>query len=226
MTKSRNRLRKIEATSCKTSLLPRTGSKIHLTSNDSRFVEQKEHSTIGTQEGTTEESQEAKDLPASVGSYEIVADLVRGGMGVVYKAGDLRLKRTVALKVVLPGTHAADGECKRFQTEAESVARLKPHNIVQVYKVGESEGHPLLALEYCSGGSMADRLKGRRPSPREAAALVASLSDAMEHSHLTIRLFPINPTSSFKPKTKNFVAHVPTHYLPDELRPPDSRSIR
>ncbi|HBV64815.1 MAG TPA: hypothetical protein DEF45_17525 [Rhodopirellula sp.] len=140
--------------------------------------------STGTQRATTEESRKSTDLPAKIGSYEIVAELGRGGMGVVYKARDLRLKRTVALKVILAGTHAADSERKRFQTEAESVARLKHQNIVQVYEVGESEGHPFLALEYCSGGSLADRLKGKRPSPREAAALVASLSDAMEHSHL------------------------------------------
>ncbi len=140
--------------------------------------------STGTQPATTEESRKSTDLPAKIGSYEIVAELGRGGMGVVYKARDLRLKRTVALKVILAGTHAADSERKRFQTEAESVARLKHQNIVQVYEVGESDGHPFLALEYCSGGSLADRLKGKRPSPREAAALVASLSDAMEHSHL------------------------------------------
>ncbi|MGI9444776.1 MAG: serine/threonine-protein kinase [Rubripirellula sp.] len=146
--------------------------------------EHKEQSSTNTQPLTTEESRKSTDLPSKIGSYEIVAELGRGGMGVVYKARDLRLKRTVALKVILAGTHAADSERKRFQTEAESVARLKHQNIVQVYEVGESEGHPFLALEYCSGGSLADRLKGTRPSPREAAALVASLSDAMEHSHL------------------------------------------
>ena len=145
---------------------------------------QKDRVTIGTEAVSTDESAAPRDLPQKIGSYEIVAELGRGGMGVVYKARDLRLKRTVALKVILAGTHAADSERKRFQTEAESVARLKHQNIVQVYEVGESEGHPFLALEYCSGGSLADRLKGKRPSPREAAALVASLSDAMEHSHL------------------------------------------
>lgn len=146
--------------------------------------EQKHRPTIGSEAETTKNSPDAQDLPEQIGSYEIVEELGRGGMGVVYKARDVRLKRTVALKVILTGTHATDNERKRFQTEAESVARLKHQNIVQVYEVGESEGHPFLALEYCSGGSLADRLKRKRPSPRDAASLVASLSDAMEHSHL------------------------------------------
>ena len=146
--------------------------------------EQKHRPTIGSEAETTKNSPDAQDLPEQIGSYEIVEELGRGGMGVVYKARDVRLKRTVALKVILTGTHATDNERKRFQTEAESVARLKHQNIVQVYEVGESEGHPFLALEYCSGGSLADRLKRKRPSPRDAASLVASLSNAMEHSHL------------------------------------------
>ena len=121
--------------------------------------------------------------PKQLGSYEIVAELGRGGMGVVYEARDLRLKRTVALKVILAGGHAGSIELKRFQTEAEAVARLKHQNIVQVYEVGEAEGHPFIALEYCSGGCLSDRLKGKLPSARESAELVASLADAMEHSH-------------------------------------------
>jgi len=119
--------------------------------------EQKHRSTIGSEAAKTETSPDPRDLPERIGSYEIVEELGRGGMGVVYKARDVRLKRTVALKVILAGTHAADSERKRFQTEAESVARLKHQNIVQVYEVGESQGHPFLALEYCSGGSLADR---------------------------------------------------------------------
>ncbi len=136
----------------------------------------------GTQATTTRESRKSTDLPTKLNSSELVTELRQVGKGVVYKTRDLRLKRTVALKVILAGTHAADSERKRVQTEAESAARLRHQNVVHVYEIGESEGHPFLALEYCSGGSLADRLKGKRPSPREAAALVASLSDAMEHS--------------------------------------------
>jgi hypothetical protein len=104
-------------------------------------------------------------------------------MGVVYKAQDLRLKRIVALKVILAGGHAGEIELARFQTEAESVARLKHHHFVQIYEVGTDEGLPFLALEYCSGGSLEDRVANSSLVPQEAADLLAKLADAMDHAH-------------------------------------------
>jgi hypothetical protein len=122
-------------------------------------------------------------MPKRIASYEILDEIGRGGMGVVYKAQDLRLKRTVALKVILAGGHAGEVELARFQIEAESVARLKHHNFVQIYEVGSDEGLPFLALEYCSGGSLEDRIADAPMAPREAADLVAKLADAMDHAH-------------------------------------------
>lgn len=107
--------------------------------------------------------------PRRIASYEILDEIGRGGMGVVYKAQDLRLKRIVALKVILAGGHAGDVELARFQTEAESVARLKHHNFVQIYEVGSDEGLPFLALEYCPGGSLEDRIVEFSLTPRESA---------------------------------------------------------
>ncbi len=71
----------------------------------------------------------------------------------------------------------------RFQTEAEAVARLKHHNFVQIYEVGSDEGLPFLALEYCAGGSLEDRIEESPLSPRESAELVAKLAEAMDHAH-------------------------------------------
>src|SRR5262249_10512232 len=85
--------------------------------------------------------------------YEVLGVLGRGGMGVVYQARDLRLKRMVALKMVLAGAHAAAEEHARFRREAEAVARLQHPNIVQVYEVGEQDGVPYLALEHVGGGT-------------------------------------------------------------------------
>ncbi len=118
-----------------------------------------------------------------IASYDILGEIGRGGMGVVYKAQDLRLKRTVALKVILAGGHAGEVELARFQTEAESVARLKHPNFVQIYEVGSDEGRPFLALEYCAGGSLEERVAESPMAPREAAELAAKLADAMEHAH-------------------------------------------
>src|SRR5262245_709234 len=118
-----------------------------------------------------------------IASYEIVSEIGRGGMGVVYKAQDSRLKRTVALKVILAGGHAGEVELARFQIEAEAVARLHHHNFVQIYEVGTDEGLPFLALEYCGGGSLEDRGGDSPLSARESAELVAKLAEAMDHAH-------------------------------------------
>jgi serine/threonine protein kinase len=121
--------------------------------------------------------------PKRIGSYEVLDEIGRGGMGVVYKAQDLRLKRTVALKVILSGGHAGEVELARFQTEAEAVARLKQLNFVQIYEVGTDEGLPFLALEYCGGGSLEDRIAVAPLAPRESAELLVKLADAMDHAH-------------------------------------------
>lgn len=76
--------------------------------------------------------------------YEVLGELGRGGMGVVYKARDLRLKRLAAVKMVLAGAHAGEQEMARFRTEAEAVARLQHPNIVTVYEVGTQQGMPFL----------------------------------------------------------------------------------
>lgn len=121
--------------------------------------------------------------PKRIGSYAILDEIGRGGMGVVYKAEDPRLKRAVALKVILAGGHAGEVELARFQTEAEAVARLKHQNFVQIYEVGSDEGLPFLALEYCGGGNLEDRILQSTFAPQEAAELVAKLADAMDYAH-------------------------------------------
>jgi formylglycine-generating enzyme required for sulfatase activity/predicted Ser/Thr protein kinase len=118
-----------------------------------------------------------------VGGYEVVSELGRGGMGVVYLARQLGLNRPVALKVVLAGAHAGKEERARFQREAEAIALLGHPNIVQVYEVGEHDGVPFFALEYVEGGTLARRLGGR-PLPAAAAAeLVEVLARALHAAH-------------------------------------------
>jgi hypothetical protein len=118
-----------------------------------------------------------------VPGYEILGELGRGGMGVVYKARQVRLKRLVALKMILGGAHAGPRERARFHTEAEVVARLQHPNIVQVYEVGEHQGQPYMALELVEGGNLARLLRGGPQPPRAAAGLVEVLARAVQEAH-------------------------------------------
>jgi serine/threonine protein kinase/Tfp pilus assembly protein PilF len=115
--------------------------------------------------------------------YDILGELGRGGMGIVYLARQARLGRVVALKMVLRASLAGSEEHDRFQSEAEAVARLQHPNIVQIHEVGEHDGSPFMALEYCAGGSLAARLAGSPLEPRPAADLVAVLARAMHAAH-------------------------------------------
>jgi hypothetical protein len=133
--------------------------------------------------GPSEPSDKSQAPLKRIAGYEVLEEIGRGGMGVVYKAQDQRLKRTVALKVILSGGHAGETELARFQTEAESVARLKHPNFVQIYEVGSDAGLPFLALEYCAGGSLEDRVEQSLLTPHESAELLAKLADAMDHAH-------------------------------------------
>ncbi|MGL4552511.1 MAG: protein kinase domain-containing protein, partial [Gemmataceae bacterium] len=93
-----------------------------------------------------------------IAGYEVLKELGRGAMGVVYKARHLSLNRVVALKMILSGTQAGTAERIRFQIEAEAVARLSHPNVVQLYEVGEHDGQPFFSLEFCDGGTLAGKL--------------------------------------------------------------------
>jgi tetratricopeptide (TPR) repeat protein len=118
-----------------------------------------------------------------VPGYEILGELGRGGMGVVYKARQLRLNRVVALKMILAGDYAGPDAVERIVAEAEIVARLHHPNIVQIHATGDCDGRPYVELEYVPGGSLGDRLDGTPWPPRAAARLVESLALAMAEAH-------------------------------------------
>jgi WD40 repeat protein len=118
-----------------------------------------------------------------VPGYEVLGELGRGGMGVVYRARQAGLNRVVALKMILAGVHAGAEEVMRFRAEAEAVARLQHPNVVQVYEVGEHAGLPYFSLEYCPGGSLDRKLAGTPLPPAEAAALVETLARAVQAAH-------------------------------------------
>jgi serine/threonine-protein kinase len=124
----------------------------------------------------------AAGLP-QVPGYVLEAELGRGGMGVVYKARHLRLNRTVALKMLLAGASAGPQDLARFLREAEAEAGLQHPHIVQVHDVGEHEGRPYFTMELVEGGSLSARLRGTPQPARQAAALLATLAQAVQVAH-------------------------------------------
>jgi serine/threonine-protein kinase len=122
------------------------------------------------------------ERPAVTG-YEILGELGRGGMGVVYKARHIKLDRVVALKMVLAGAHAGKDQLARFYTEAQAVAHLHHHNIIQIYEVGEQSGLPYFSLEFVDGGSLSEKTAGKPQPPKEAVDMVWRLAEAMSYAH-------------------------------------------
>jgi WD40 repeat protein len=124
----------------------------------------------------------AAEFPVVAG-FEILGELGRGGMGVVYQARQVALNRLVALKMILAGSHAGPEEQRRFRVEAEAIARLRHPNFVQVHDHGHSDGHAYLALEFVEGGTLARKAAGVPQPPAQAAQLVETLAAAMQHAH-------------------------------------------
>jgi len=134
----------------------------------------------------------ALELPARVdvrparsefGHYELLAELGRGGMGVVFKARQKNLDRIVALKMILPGSLAGADDLQRFRTEAEATARLQHPNIVAVHEVGEIDGLHYYSMDFIEGASLTQRLAGGPLSSQQAARYVRSIAQAIQHAH-------------------------------------------
>jgi eukaryotic-like serine/threonine-protein kinase len=119
----------------------------------------------------------------TIPGYEILQRLGEGGMGVVYKARQLGLKRLVALKMIRGGSQARADHLSRFRVEAEAVARLRHPNIIQIYDIGEATGLPFVALELLDGGGLDDRLAGDPQPGRTAAEIVVTLARAIHVAH-------------------------------------------
>jgi WD40 repeat protein/tRNA A-37 threonylcarbamoyl transferase component Bud32 len=118
-----------------------------------------------------------------LGDYELVEVLGRGGMGVVWKARQLKANRLVALKLILAGQLASEADVRRFHAEAEIVANLDHPAIVPLYEVGEDHGRHFFSMKLIEGGSLAQHLSRHRVQPREAATLMMAVARAVHYAH-------------------------------------------
>ena len=118
-----------------------------------------------------------------LGDYELLEEIARGGMGVVYRARQLSLNRVVAVKVVLHGPFASAEFVRRFRTEAEAAAALRHPNIVSIHEVGERDGHHFLSMEYIEGQNFAELVREKPLPARRAAGYLKSIAEAVHHAH-------------------------------------------
>jgi hypothetical protein len=160
----------------------------------------------------------------AVPGFEILGELGRGGMSVVYQARQLGLNRTVALKMVLTGTPPGSKNLARIRAEAAVIARLQHQNIIQIYDVGEVAGRPYIVLDFVAGGSLAQHLRGTPQPARPAAQLVETLARAVHAAHangvIHCDLKPANILLSFSRDPEGSAAAAPPSGLRlDEVVP-------
>jgi tRNA A-37 threonylcarbamoyl transferase component Bud32 len=117
------------------------------------------------------------------GDYELVEEIARGGMGVVYKARQVKLDRVVAIKMILTGQFASEEDVRRFQTEAQAAANLRHANIVAIHDVGEHEEQAYFSMQYIEGQSLAELVRDEAIEPRRAAQYLATIADAVHYAH-------------------------------------------
>src|SRR5262249_4049683 len=114
--------------------------------------------------------------------YDIVTELGRGGMGVVYKARARNEGRFVAIKMLRDGVLADAKHLARFHSEARTLESLQHPNFLKIYEIGEFQGRPFLSLEFADGGNLADRIRNALPARATTAALIEALAGAMQHA--------------------------------------------
>ena len=122
-------------------------------------------------------------LPSTFGNYELLEEIGRGGMGIVYKAYDRTLDRHVALKMILRGIHATAADLGRFDSEAKAAGGLTHPNIVPIYQVGEQNGQAYFSMKYVLGRTLAALMADKPLHPRDAARYMIAIARAVQHAH-------------------------------------------
>jgi outer membrane protein assembly factor BamB/tRNA A-37 threonylcarbamoyl transferase component Bud32 len=124
-----------------------------------------------------------KPLLPNFGDYELVEEIARGGMGIVYKARQKSLGRVVALKMILAGQLAGEAEVQRFHTEARTAANLQHPNIVAIHEVGQHQGQHYFSMDFVEGRSLAEMVQEHPLPPSQAARYVRIIAEAIHYAH-------------------------------------------
>ena len=128
----------------------------------------------------------SRDVDTEVGcfgDYELLEEIARGGMGVVYKARHKKLNRIAAVKMIIGGRFSSAEELQRFHVEAESAARLDHPGIVPIYETGECDGQAFFAMKFIEGGSLGQQIERFRLDSRSAVTLLINVARAVHHAH-------------------------------------------
>lgn len=117
------------------------------------------------------------------GGYQLLEEVARGGMGVVYRARQAKLNRIVAIKMILSGRLASEEAIRRFEAEAQAAARIRHPNIVAIHEVGTIQGQPFFSMEYIEGQDLSELVRERPLPPRQAADYLRRIARAVHHAH-------------------------------------------
>lgn len=147
------------------------------------YVPAAAHDAPRTEEPPALGAWSARPAVGQFGDYELIEELGRGGMGVVYKAWQKSLGRLVALKMILPTALPSEQAVLRFQVEARAAARLRHPNVVAVHQVGQLHGQPYFTMDYVPGRDLSAVARGRPMDPQSAARLLAQVAAAVDHLH-------------------------------------------
>ncbi|MBI1176217.1 protein kinase [bacterium] len=126
---------------------------------------------------------QVEQFPRKFAEFELLEEIARGGMGVVYRARQISLNRIVALKTILSGPFASPVAIDRFRTEARIIASLQHPNIVAIHEVGEAENQPYFTMDFIDGGNLAELVREGPLPPERAARYVALIARAVQHAH-------------------------------------------
>src|SRR3989442_9599713 len=140
-------------------------------------------SGLGSLDKENEDPQEPSRIEMAFGDYELLEEIGRGGQGVVYRAHQISLNRTVALKVIGLGPWATEAHLKRFRREAEAAARLEHPGIVPIHEVGEREGSCYFSMKFVEGGQLDEVIRREPMSIRQAAELIANVARTVHYAH-------------------------------------------